>query len=333
MDDPIIRTAGTTKQYYHQDGLGSVVAVSDQTGATTGTQRFDAWGNKQSSGSTGTVPQYGYTGREPDETGLVYYRARYYDPTIGRFTQRDPIGMNGGINPYAYVNANPVNFTDPMGLKLREIGQMNYDTQITNYFNTSNDTTQGQGLSAGSQGLSQVAASNETTDEAQKVVAQGGWPWAAISLASTSDSPASINRLNAIFWLAKIIYAESRSDWRVPGALEATAWTVRNRVETEGFPWTYYEVITAPDQFSSVTSTKNTGWGDFVNTNLSKEKAAVRDRCFEVAKGVYDGSTADPTKAVTGGALFFHAVDPSYQPLPGEIRFGGQVYYRNYKKW
>ena len=60
-----------------QDGLGSVVAVSDQTGTATGTQRFDAWGNILA--STGTIPQYGYTGREPDETGLVYYRARYYE--------------------------------------------------------------------------------------------------------------------------------------------------------------------------------------------------------------------------------------------------------------
>ena len=101
--------------YYHADGLGSIVALSNSTDTTTQTQRFDAWGNKLS-GTIAQGAQFGYTGREPDETGLIYYRARYYDPAVGRFTQRDPIGLQGGINQYAYVNNNPVNYTDPLGL-------------------------------------------------------------------------------------------------------------------------------------------------------------------------------------------------------------------------
>jgi RHS repeat-associated protein len=112
-DDPIIRATATSAQYFHQDGLGSVMAVTNNLGGTDATQRFDAWGNKVA--STGTGPRYGYTGREPEETGLTYYRARYYDPTIGRFTQRDPIGLNGGINQYAYVGGNPINLVDPTG--------------------------------------------------------------------------------------------------------------------------------------------------------------------------------------------------------------------------
>jgi RHS repeat-associated protein len=128
---PTIRLSGPRQllaQYFHQDGLGSVVAVSDQTGTATGTQRFDAWGNILA--STGTIPQYGYTGREPDETGLVYYRARYYDPTIGRFTQRDPIGLQGGINQYAYVGGNPVNFADPFGERPLTGAEINFLTPI-----------------------------------------------------------------------------------------------------------------------------------------------------------------------------------------------------------
>jgi RHS repeat-associated protein len=45
-----------------------------------------------------------------------YYRARYYDPKVGRFISEDPIGFNGGMNFYAYVEDNPVNFVDPDGL-------------------------------------------------------------------------------------------------------------------------------------------------------------------------------------------------------------------------
>jgi RHS repeat-associated protein len=59
-----------------------------------------------------------YTGREWDkEPGLYYYRARYYDPMEGRFIAKDSIGFRGGINLYGYVGQNPINYSDPIGLK------------------------------------------------------------------------------------------------------------------------------------------------------------------------------------------------------------------------
>ncbi len=120
IDTPLIRTTLSVgsfaqAQYYHSDGLGSIVGLSNSTDNTTQTQRFDAWGTTLS----GTIPQsaqYGYTGREPDETGLVYYRARYTEPTIGRFIARDPIGLQGGINSYTYGANSPTDATDPLGL-------------------------------------------------------------------------------------------------------------------------------------------------------------------------------------------------------------------------
>jgi len=104
------------KIYLHSDGVGSVVAVSNDAGIVQASQTFDAWGNRVAAKSMGTIAGYGYTGREPDATGLIYYRARYYDPSLGRFTQRDPIGLSGGVNPYAYVDNNPINAVDPSGL-------------------------------------------------------------------------------------------------------------------------------------------------------------------------------------------------------------------------
>ena len=87
---------------------------------------------------------YGYTGREPDATGLVYYRARYYDPGQRRFTQRDPIGFGGGINQYAYVQNNPINFNDPNGLLARDVS--NAWTQGVSYFDAGTNS-----FSAGAQ--------------------------------------------------------------------------------------------------------------------------------------------------------------------------------------
>lgn len=116
MDDPLVRVATTTGdvRFYHADGLGSIVGVSDLQGTLTGTNRYGAWGNVTH--VTGTTPQYGYTGREPDATGLLYYRLRYYDPQIGRFTQPDPKGFIDGLNRYAYVMNSPMNYVDPWGL-------------------------------------------------------------------------------------------------------------------------------------------------------------------------------------------------------------------------
>ena len=122
IDDTLIRATATSAQYFHQDGLGSIVGVTNPAGLTDATQRFDAWGNKLA--STGTAPRYGYTGREPDETGLIFYRARYYDPSVGRFTQRDPIGLRGGLNRYSYVANDPCNATDPSGEDWKTIVQV-----------------------------------------------------------------------------------------------------------------------------------------------------------------------------------------------------------------
>lgn len=78
---------------------------------------YDAWGRIETGESR---PGYAFTGREWDpETGLYYYRARYYDPSSGRFIAEDPIGFDAGPNFYGYVLGNPVIGRDPLGLKVR----------------------------------------------------------------------------------------------------------------------------------------------------------------------------------------------------------------------
>jgi RHS repeat-associated protein len=67
-----------------------------------------------------------YTGREDDGSGLYYYRARYYDPALKRFTQEDPIGLLGGLNLYTYANNAPTMYTDPLGLEPGTLAQRGY---------------------------------------------------------------------------------------------------------------------------------------------------------------------------------------------------------------
>jgi RHS repeat-associated protein len=113
-DEPFAVEDGTgTLSYFHADGLGSVAKVTNTAGAVTSSFRYDAFGRIEA----GSPSTYAFTGREWDsETGLYYYRARYYDPVLGRFLSEDPIAFVGGLNFYTYVGANPASFADPLGL-------------------------------------------------------------------------------------------------------------------------------------------------------------------------------------------------------------------------
>ena len=117
IDEPIAVTNGGSTFFYHQDGLGTVTDLTDSVGATAKSYSYDAYGTIVD--QTGTLDQpYTYTGRELDnETGLYHYRARSYEPRLGLFLQKDPIGVEEGKNLYVYVRGNPVNKVDPQGLR------------------------------------------------------------------------------------------------------------------------------------------------------------------------------------------------------------------------
>jgi RHS repeat-associated protein len=116
IDEPLAMLRSSATSYYQADGLGSITSLSNSSGTNVATYAFDSFGNLTASTGSLTNP-FRYTARESDtETGLYYYRARYYDQNSGRFLNEDPITFKGGINFYRYASNNPVNRIDPFGL-------------------------------------------------------------------------------------------------------------------------------------------------------------------------------------------------------------------------
>jgi RHS repeat-associated protein len=114
MDERFTRTDSSATGNFLTDTLGSTLALTDNSASTLTSYTYDPFGSTTTSGSSGNT--YEYSGRENDGTGVYFYRARYYSPTLQRFASEDPIGLLGGINQYAYVSASPLNFTGPIGL-------------------------------------------------------------------------------------------------------------------------------------------------------------------------------------------------------------------------
>jgi RHS repeat-associated protein len=117
IDEPFAESRTGTVSYYHADGLGSITSLTNSSGAIAATYTYDGFGKLAA--STGSRPNpFQFTARESDsETGLDYYRARYFDPNVGRFVSEDPSGTSGGLNLYEYVLNNPINLYDPTGLR------------------------------------------------------------------------------------------------------------------------------------------------------------------------------------------------------------------------
>jgi len=122
IDEWISMDRGGSSYAYQRDGLGSVVGLTDDSETLVASYSYDAFGSVR--GETGSVVNpYRFTGREYDEeSDLYFYRTRYYESEVGRFTTKDHFSgfleSPLSLNKYEYVNGNPINFVDPHGLLL-----------------------------------------------------------------------------------------------------------------------------------------------------------------------------------------------------------------------
>jgi len=122
-DNPHAVVVGGQEYHPQVDGLGNVIALTDNAQSVQRTYSYDAWGTL--TGGTDTKPFANidrvrfkgalWLGPEVD---LYYMRSRWYEPKSGRFLSEDPIGLAGGLNPYVFAGDDPVNGRDPTGLTL-----------------------------------------------------------------------------------------------------------------------------------------------------------------------------------------------------------------------
>jgi len=119
--DDLLKVSRNGDYYYFYDGLGSTRVMTDDQGNVVNRYTYDAYGNQLVTEKEQTVEnEYLFTGERIDtDTGLVYLRARYYDPTTGRFVQQDSyIGEESepqSLHRYLYCHNSPVNCVDPSG--------------------------------------------------------------------------------------------------------------------------------------------------------------------------------------------------------------------------
>jgi RHS repeat-associated protein len=128
IDEPLMMTpiggGPVKKYYYHANNLYNVAAITDKNGVVVERYNYSPYGEATILDPTGLIQQAAssiqnpllFTGRRLDaETGLMYYRARYYDVDLGRFIGRDPFGYVDGMNMYQYVRGNSLINLDPEG--------------------------------------------------------------------------------------------------------------------------------------------------------------------------------------------------------------------------
>lgn len=213
----VTRSDGTKQMnYWHQDKLGSLAAVTDATGAVVERLSYEPFGKRRfSNGSsdpantlTGQTTERGYTGDEHlDEVGLIHMNGRVYDPQIGRFLEADPNVPNAlwlqDYNRYSYTTNNPFTFTDPTGFDEEDSGGgwfSGVSDWFSGFFGGSSNNNTGTGASEANTGAPTGGSPTTTVDSqvntpsANNNVAGNGTPPDQSYLGNVSQTNQSTSR-------------------------------------------------------------------------------------------------------------------------------------------
>jgi len=112
----LVRKVGHNKHYFHYDHIGNLVQTVNASGDVTGDLFYTPYG-EPIGGTIDHNQPFGFSTKRSDfASGLVYFGYRFYVPYMERWLNRDPIGLDGGLNIYGYVDGNPITRIDPLGL-------------------------------------------------------------------------------------------------------------------------------------------------------------------------------------------------------------------------
>jgi RHS repeat-associated protein len=266
LDAPIVWYEGsdtTARRFMSSDERGSIISLTDNSGALININRYDEYGKPQST----NVGRFQYTGQMwLSEIGAYYYKARIYLPHLGIFAQIDPAG---GTNLYAYASNSPVDLLDPFGMD-----DLNRPPICTGSRIPGNcDPTNGLGGGASGYTIDFGNAGRSPSDHSSSAGAAGGLsmptsdPWTEACLAGDLfsclgpvSSLAGISGINGkgyipkstdYFLLGATIMGEASGH---PSAYAAVGWTIVNRVGDPHYADTLAGVVFQPSQFDAVNN-------------------------------------------------------------------------------